>query len=155
VGPALAIGAIAVRTRCIQRVINHHQRLINAPGKPHIAPDDLVSRITAAVIHIFRTKKDCGSGPALRGKAAYLQQLKRYEIGKNEPSTEALRKIALSLHISTDALLFDEEERAPADDLNMFFEAINEFDDQDKASAKELLQALILKANAKKWTVSA
>jgi transcriptional regulator with XRE-family HTH domain len=83
------------------------------------------------------------------------QQLKRYETGKNEPSTEALRKIALSLHISTDALLFDEEERAPADDLNMFFEAINEFDDQDKASAKELLQALILKANAKKWTVSA
>ena len=66
-----------------------------------------------------------------------------------------LRKIALALHISADTLIFDEEEREPPDDLKMFFEAIAEFDDQDKASAKELLQALILKANAKRWTVSA
>ena len=62
-----------------------------------------------------------------------------------------LRKIALALHISADVPLFDKVECEPPDDLNMFFEAVTQFDDKDKASAKVLLKALIIETNAKKW----
>lgn len=78
----------------------------------------------------------------------HLSQVKRYESGDTQPSLEVLRKIALALNISADILLFDEEERGPADDLKMQFEALNQFSPNEKMVAKELLDSLILKHTA-------
>jgi transcriptional regulator with XRE-family HTH domain len=78
----------------------------------------------------------------------HLSQVKRYESGDTQPSLEVLRKIALALNVSADVLLFDEDERGPADDFRMQFEALNQFSPNEKAVAKELLDSLILKHTA-------
>jgi len=55
-----------------------------------------------------------------------------------------------SLGTSADLLVFDEGERGPSDDLKLQFEALSQFDDEDRKIAKALLESLILKHNAKR-----
>ena len=75
----------------------------------------------------------------------HLSQIKRYESGHTQPSLDILRKIALALHVSADVLVFDEGEREPAtDDLKLAFEAVSQFDDEDKEIAKRVIQGLIM-----------
>ena len=78
----------------------------------------------------------------------HLSQVKRYESGDTQPSLEVLRKIALTLNISADVLLFDADERGPSDDFRMQFEALSQFSPNEKEVAKELLDSLILKHTA-------
>jgi len=80
----------------------------------------------------------------------HVNSLKKYESEQAQPSLDALKKIALALHVSTDFLLFDEHEREPNDELKRQFEALNQFDDEERMVAKELLESLILKHNAKR-----
>jgi transcriptional regulator with XRE-family HTH domain len=81
----------------------------------------------------------------------HVQQIKRYELGNAQPSVEALIKLAKTLAVSTDALLFNEDERAPSDDLALQFEAIAQFSEQEKQTVRELLEGLILKHQARRW----
>lgn len=83
-----------------------------------------------------------------------LSQIKRYESGHTQPSLEVLRRLALTLHVSADALLFDEEERGPSDELKLAFEAISGFDEEDKAMAQKVLQGLIIQSQAKRWSAT-
>jgi len=53
-----------------------------------------------------------------------VQQIKRYEAGSFQSTAEALKKLALVLHVTTDFLLFEEGEREPDDDLTLRFEAV-------------------------------
>ena len=78
-------------------------------------------------------------------------QIKRYETGLTQPSLEALRKLALALHVSTDALLFEEGERGPDDEFKNFLEAISQFAPDEKATARAVLQGLILQHQARRW----
>ena len=80
----------------------------------------------------------------------HVNSLKKYESEQAQPSLDALKKIALALHVSTDFLLFDEHEREPNDDLKRQFEALNQFDESERMVVKELLESLILKHNAKR-----
>ena len=77
--------------------------------------------------------------------AIHIQQIKRYEAGTSEPSAEALRKIATSLHVTTDSLLFEDGERGPDDELRLQFEAVSAMPAEDKELAKSMLEAIILK----------
>lgn len=52
----------------------------------------------------------------------HVQQIKRYEAGSSQPTAEALKKLTLSLRVSTDALLFEENERGPDDALKLQLE---------------------------------
>lgn len=82
----------------------------------------------------------------------HVSQIRRYEAGDTQPTLEVLRNIALALHISADVLVFDEEEREPAgDDLKLAFEAVSQFDDEDKAVARQVLQSLIMQHQNKRW----
>ena len=82
----------------------------------------------------------------------HVSQIKRYESGDTQPSLEVLRKIALALNISADLLLFDDNERDPSGDLKMQFEALQQFSDDEKRIAKELLDSLILKHTANRFS---
>lgn len=82
----------------------------------------------------------------------HVQQIKRYELGNAQPSIEALIKLAKTLAVSTDALLFNEDERAPSDDLALQFEAINRFSAEEKQTVRELLEGMILKHEAQRWS---
>ena len=87
-----------------------------------------------------------------RATAINQSQIKRYETGLTQPSLEALRKLAVALHVSIDALVFDEGERGPDDELRLAFEAVATFDPEDKAMATRIIQGLILQHQAKIWS---
>ncbi|MBL4828259.1 MAG: helix-turn-helix transcriptional regulator [Spongiibacteraceae bacterium] len=80
----------------------------------------------------------------------HVNQIKRYEAGTAQPTLETLVKLARSLHTTLDELVFNEEERSPSDDFKMQFEALSQFDEREKDVARDLLESLILKHNAKR-----
>jgi transcriptional regulator with XRE-family HTH domain len=79
-------------------------------------------------------------------------QIHRYEAGSSQPTLEALRKLAKALRVSSDALVFDQDERGPDEDLKLQFEAVSQFGQDEKRAAKDVLDALILKHQARRWT---
>jgi transcriptional regulator with XRE-family HTH domain len=76
----------------------------------------------------------------------HVQQIKRYEAGHAQPTAEALKKLALALHVTTDTLLFEEGEREPDDDLKLRFEAIAAMLPEEQEIAKAVLDAIIVKS---------
>ena len=79
----------------------------------------------------------------------HVNSLKKYESGQAQPSLDALRKIATTLHTSTDFLLFDEHERGPSDDLRLQFEAVSQFPEEERKIVKALLEVMIIKFQTK------
>ncbi|RJF91953.1 XRE family transcriptional regulator [Noviherbaspirillum saxi] len=75
----------------------------------------------------------------------HVQQIKRYEAGSAQPTAEALKKLALALHVTADFLLFEEGERELDDDLKLRFEAIAAMPSEEQAIAKAVLDAMIVK----------
>lgn len=106
---------------------------------------------------LLKLRKDKGlTQQALADMAGlHVVQVRRYETNSSQPSLEAIRKLAIALSVSADALLFDEAERGPDEDLKMEFEALNQFDAEEKAIAKKVLQGLIIQHQAKRWTSAA
>ncbi len=78
---------------------------------------------------------------------------KKYESGQAQPSIDVLKKIATALHVSTDSLLFDEQERGPNDEFRLRFEALTAFSPEEKLVVREILDSLILKHQAKQLFV--
>ena len=76
----------------------------------------------------------------------HVQQIKRYEAGHAQPTAEALKKLALALHVTSDTLLFEESEREPDDDLKLRFEAIAAMLPEEQEVAKAVLDAIIVKS---------
>lgn len=74
-----------------------------------------------------------------------VSQLKRYEAGTSQPTLEVLRKLAISLSVSADVLLFDHDERGPEDELRLQFEAITKMSSEEKHIIKALLEGMIIK----------
>ena len=81
----------------------------------------------------------------------HIVQICRYETGKNEPTLDAIRKLSLALHVRADALIFDEFERGPDDDLRLQFEALVQFPADEKAVARSVLESLIIRHAANRW----
>lgn len=80
----------------------------------------------------------------------HLNQVRRYEAGETQPSLDALKKMALALSISTDALIFDDAERGPDEALKLKFEAIRQFDPEERKLAEGVLDSLINNHQAKR-----
>lgn len=80
----------------------------------------------------------------------HVTQVNRYEAGDSQPTLDGIRKLAVALGVSADMLIFDKDERGPDDDLRLQFEAISQFDDEDKQLAQGVLEGLILKHQAKR-----
>lgn len=82
-------------------------------------------------------------------------QIHRYETGASQPTLDVIKKLAVVLGVSTDELIFDAEERGPDDELRLQFEALSRFSPEEKRIARELLDSLILKHEARRWSSSA
>ena len=54
------------------------------------------------------------------------------------------------MSVTIDSLAFGEKERDPAMDLRLQFEALSQFDEEERKIVKALLESLILKHNAKR-----
>ncbi len=61
-----------------------------------------------------------------------------------------MKNLAIALSASTDWLLFEEDERRPDDELKLHFEAVRQFDEEERKTALEVLDGLILKHQAKR-----
>jgi transcriptional regulator with XRE-family HTH domain len=81
----------------------------------------------------------------------HVNSLKKYEAGQAQPSIDALKKIALELHISTDFLLFDAHERGPSDDLALKLEAVHQMPEDEQMVIREVLESLIIKYQSRRW----
>lgn len=81
----------------------------------------------------------------------HVLQISRYESGKSQPTLDVIRKLAVALNVKADILIFDEHERDPDEELRLQFEAINKFNKEEKKVVKIILEALILKHEAKRW----
>ncbi len=84
----------------------------------------------------------------------HMIQVSRYESGASQPTLDVIRKLAVALSVSADELIFGEDGRGPDDDLRLQFEAISKFDAEDKKVIKSLLDGMILKHEAKRWSSS-
>ena len=78
-----------------------------------------------------------------------VSQLKRYEAGTSQPTLTVLRKLAVTLSVSADLLLFDKGEREPDDDLKLQFETVSRMSNEDKRIIKALLEGMIIKHQTK------
>ncbi|KHN55250.1 hypothetical protein OI69_02735 [Pectobacterium fontis] len=76
----------------------------------------------------------------------HVQQIKRYEAGSSQPTAEALKKLAIVLHVSSDFLLFEPGEREPEDELKLRFEAVAAMPAEEQEVAKAVLDAIIVKS---------
>ena len=81
----------------------------------------------------------------------HVNSLKKYEAGQAQPSLEVLKKIATGLHVSTDFLLFEEQERVPKDDLALQLEAVNQLPEDEQMVIREVLESLIIKYQSRRW----
>ena len=103
------------------------------------------ARLIALRKHKKLTQQDLADATGI-----HVQQIKRYEAGTSEPASEALRKLARTLRVSADALLFEEGERGPDDELRLQFDAIARMPKKDKQFVQEVLDSLLLKYEAKR-----
>ncbi len=86
----------------------------------------------------------------------HVNQVRRYESGSALPSLEALKKIAVTLSVTIDSLVFEPGERGPQEEgLKLRFEAVSQLDPQEKTVILELIDGMLLKHDAKRWTVRA
>jgi len=82
----------------------------------------------------------------------HLSQLKRYEAATSQPTLGSLVNLAKVLNVSADELLFDAAERGPSDDLRLQFEALSQFTADEKKVVKAVIEGLILKHDAQRFT---
>ena len=85
----------------------------------------------------------------------HVTQVRRYEAGTAQPTLDVLRNIAVALNITTDSLAFDEHERDPDEDLRLAFEATRHLDADERDMVKNLIEAVLLKHEARRWASAA
>ena len=78
-------------------------------------------------------------------------RLNRYEAGTSQPTLDVLRALAVALSVSTDALVFSENERGPTDPtLAIHLEALNRLDDDERATILNLIESVLLRHEARR-----
>jgi len=82
----------------------------------------------------------------------HVNQIKKYEGGTSQPTLGTLIRIATLFHVTLDELVFAENDRGPSDDFRLQFEAISGMSEEEKLVTKEVLESLILRHQAKRWT---
>ena len=100
----------------------------------------------------LRKQRDLTQQQMADAVGVHVNQIKRYEAGTTQPTLEALVKLSKNLHISLDDLVFGENQRGPNDDLKLQFEAVSELEDEDKMIIREVLEGLIIKYQARRWS---
>ncbi|MDP5209740.1 helix-turn-helix domain-containing protein [Microbulbifer sp. 2205BS26-8] len=85
----------------------------------------------------------------------HINQIRRYESGSAQPTLEGLIKLAKALHVSLDELVFEKDERGPGDKMRLLFEAVERLDEEEQKVIRELLEGMIVKYEARRWTGTA
>lgn len=81
----------------------------------------------------------------------HVTMIRRYEANETQPTLEVIRKLARALSVSADALIFEQDERNPTDELRLQFEAVSQLPPEEQSVVKEVLESLIIKYQARRW----
>ena len=81
----------------------------------------------------------------------HVTMVRRYEADETQPTLEVIRKMARALSVSADALVFEENERDPNEELRLQFEAVSQLRPEEQAVVKDVLEGLIVKYQARRW----
>jgi transcriptional regulator with XRE-family HTH domain len=83
---------------------------------------------------------------------SHVTQIRRYEAGTSTPTLDVLKNLATGLSTTIDSLVFDHNERGPKDpDLQLAFEATQHLSDEERDVVRQLIEAMLLKHEAKRW----
>jgi transcriptional regulator with XRE-family HTH domain len=82
----------------------------------------------------------------------HLSQFRRYESGQSQPTLDAIRKLARTLRVSADVLLFEKDERGPGEDLKLQCEAVSRLDPEEKKVIRSVIESIILRHEARRWS---
>ena len=99
---------------------------------------------------IFRKKRQLTQEALADQVGVRKLQISRYERGTTQPTLEVIRQIAITLGVTADELLFGRDERGPDDDLRLQFEAVTRMSPDEKRVVKEVIEAMILKHDARR-----
>lgn len=81
----------------------------------------------------------------------HVTMIRRYEVNETQPTLEVIRKLARALSVSADALVFEQDERGPSDELRLQFEAVSQLPSEELSVVKEVLDSLIIKYQSRRW----
>ncbi len=84
----------------------------------------------------------------------HITQVKRYEAGEAQPSIEILKKIATAFHVTSDWLIFEEDERELPNTLQLKFEAVSQMSKEDQHTIQSLIDGMILKHTANQLAIN-
>lgn len=79
----------------------------------------------------------------------HISPIRRYESGQSQPALDAIRKLAVSLSVSADKLLFANDERGPGDDLKLQFEAASRLNQEEKNAIRSVIESIVLRNTVK------
>ncbi len=82
-------------------------------------------------------------------------QVYRYEKGGAQPTLDVIKRLAIALSVTTDQLIFEDDERQPDDSLTLLLEGISKLDPDEKKMIKEIIEGILLKHQAKQLIKSA
>ncbi len=118
-------------------------------------PSDLIAMKFPERMAALRKDKAFTRQALAEKVGVHLTQIQRYESGTVQPTLDVIRRLAIGLSVSADVLIFDKDERGPDDDLRLQFEAISRMSKAAKKIIKALLDGMILKHEAQRWSASA
>jgi transcriptional regulator with XRE-family HTH domain len=118
-------------------------------------PLDLIAMQFPERIVALRKKKSLTQQALADKVEVHLTQIQRYESGAVQPTLDVIRRLAIALSVSADMLIFDKDERGPDEDLKLQFEAISRMSKDEKKIIKALLDGMILKHEAQRWSTPA
>ncbi len=78
----------------------------------------------------------------------------RYEANETQPTPDVIRKLTPILSVSADALVFEQDERGPTDELRLQFEAARQLPPDEQSVVKKVLESLIIKYQTRRWDLS-
>ncbi len=81
----------------------------------------------------------------------HVIQVRRYEADASQPTLDVIRRLAVALQVSADVLIFGADERGPDGDLPKQSRS----SPLKKKVIKALLEGMILKHEAKRWSSAA
>ena len=118
-------------------------------------PPDLIAMQFPERMAALRKDKSLTQQALADRVGVHLTQIQRYESGAVQPTLDVIRRLAIALSVSADLLVFDKDERGPDEDLRLQFEAISRMSKDEKKIIKALLDGMILKHEAQRWSASA
>ncbi len=114
----------------------------------HLTPDVLLMAFPQRLVAL-RKQQNLTQQALAELVGVHLTQIQRYEKGDTQPTLEVIRKLALALAVSADALVFDAGERGPSDDFKLQFEAVQQLPAEDQRAIKAMLDGMIVKHRTK------